>query len=57
VAATFGTKNKANRRLCGKRAVLYLEPGRVQAECTEPEGHPGTRHYDKAFAAAWDEAA
>lgn len=38
--------------LCGRKALLYLEPGKVTAECTEPEGHDGI-HWDKAFSLGW----
>lgn len=40
---------------CGRKIALYLEPGTVVAECTEPDGHPGN-HYDQAFGRSWGEA-
>ena len=37
---------------CGRKALLYLEPGAVTAECTEPAGHDGI-HYDRIFSLGW----
>ena len=37
---------------CGRKALLYLEPGRVTAVCTEPAGHDGI-HYDEIFSLGW----
>ena len=37
---------------CRRKALLYLEPGRVTAQCTEPAGHDGI-HYDEIFSLGW----
>ena len=42
----------AEESSCGRKALLYLEPGRVTAECTEPAGHDGI-HYDRIFSLGW----
>lgn len=41
--------------ICGTKTMLYLEPGNVIAECSEPDGHGGD-HFDSAFGKGWHEA-
>ena len=42
----------AEETICRQKMSLYLEPGNVTAECSEPEGHKG-QHYDYAFGKYW----
>jgi len=42
-------------RYCRRRLGLFLEPGDIVVECSEPEGHDGP-HYDSAFGWEWREA-
>ena len=55
-APTVATAGAAEKPIslesCSRKALLYLEPGAVTAECTEPAGHDGI-HYDRIFSLGW----
>lgn len=51
-APSADTAPAASATICRQKMQMYLEPGNVTAECSEPEGHEG-QHFDSAFGKYW----